>query len=36
MNEIECEITGEVVEIFVGNEDIVEYGQPLMKIRRQE
>lgn len=34
MNEIECEVSGEVVEILVGNEDIVEYGQPLMKIRR--
>ncbi|WP_432408091.1 acetyl-CoA carboxylase biotin carboxyl carrier protein [Wukongibacter sp. M2B1] len=34
MNEIQSEIDGEVVEILVENEDIVEYGQPLMKIRR--
>ncbi|KDR96221.1 acetyl-CoA carboxylase biotin carboxyl carrier protein [Peptoclostridium litorale DSM 5388] len=34
MNEIESEENGEVVEILVKNEDIVEYGQPLMKIRR--
>jgi len=34
MNEIECEVSGKVVEILVENEDIVEYGQPLMKIRR--
>ncbi|MGF7058050.1 acetyl-CoA carboxylase biotin carboxyl carrier protein [Brassicibacter mesophilus] len=34
MNEIECEVSGKVVEILVENEDIVEYGQPLMKLRR--
>jgi len=34
MNEIEGEISGEVVEILVDNEEIVEYGQPLIKIRR--
>lgn len=34
MNEIQSEESGEVVEILVENEDIVEYGQPLMKIRR--
>lgn len=34
MNEIECEHEGEVIEIFVENEDIVEFGQPLMLIRR--
>jgi len=34
MNEIESEEAGEIVEILVQNEDIVEYGQPLMKIRR--
>ncbi|AHM57370.1 hypothetical protein EAL2_c20890 [Peptoclostridium acidaminophilum DSM 3953] len=34
MNEIESEEAGEIVEILVVNEDIVEYGQPLMKIRR--
>lgn len=34
MNEIECEYEGEIVEILVENEDIVEFGQPLMLIRR--
>lgn len=34
MNEIQSEESGEVVEVLVENEDIVEYGQPLMKIRR--
>lgn len=34
MNEIESEVAGEVVEILVNDEDIVEYGQPLMRIRR--
>lgn len=34
MNEIESEFSGEVVEIMVKNEEPVEYGQPLMKIRR--
>jgi len=34
MNEIECEVAGQVLEILVHDEDIVEYGQPLMKIRR--
>ena len=34
MNEIEAEVSGEVLEILVDNEDIVEYGQALMKVRR--
>ncbi len=34
MNEIECEYEGEIVDIFVDNEDIVEFGEPLMVIRR--
>ncbi|QZY54488.1 acetyl-CoA carboxylase biotin carboxyl carrier protein [Crassaminicella profunda] len=34
MNEIQSEESGQVVELLVENEDIVEYGQPLMKIRR--
>jgi acetyl-CoA carboxylase biotin carboxyl carrier protein len=33
MNEIESEITGEVVRIFVENGQPVEYGQPLFGIR---
>lgn len=35
MNEIESEINGEIIEMLVKNEDLVEYGQPLMKIRRK-
>ncbi|KNF07792.1 biotin carboxyl carrier protein of acetyl-CoA carboxylase AccB [Gottschalkia purinilytica] len=34
MNEIESEVSGEIFEILVENEDIVEYDQPLMIIRR--
>lgn len=34
MNEINAEIDGEIVEILVNNEDMVEYGQPIMKIRK--
>lgn len=34
MNEIESEVSGEIVEILVQNEDVVQYGQALMKIRR--
>jgi acetyl-CoA carboxylase biotin carboxyl carrier protein len=33
MNEIECENDGEVVEILVENGQMVEYGQPLFKIK---
>ncbi len=33
MNEIEAEIDGEIVEILVANEDVLEYGQPIMKVR---
>lgn len=33
MNEIESEFDGEVVEICVKNEDMVEYGMPLIKIK---
>ena len=35
MNEIECEVDGEVVEIIASNEQMVEYGQPLLKIEIQ-
>jgi len=35
MNEIESEVDGEVVEVLVLNEDMVEYGQPLFKIRKK-
>jgi acetyl-CoA carboxylase biotin carboxyl carrier protein len=34
MNEIEAEVTGEVVEVLAQNGQLVEYGQPLLRIRR--
>lgn len=33
MNEIESEFDGEIVEICVNNEEVVEYGKPLFKIK---
>lgn len=33
MNEIESDVDGEVVEVLVKSEDMVEYGQSLFKIR---
>lgn len=33
MNDIESDFDGEIVEIMVSNEDMVEYGQPLFKLR---
>ncbi|MCI8511306.1 MAG: acetyl-CoA carboxylase biotin carboxyl carrier protein [Lachnospiraceae bacterium] len=33
MNEIECEYDGVVEAVLVKNEDTVEYGQPLFRIR---
>lgn len=33
MNEIDADIAGEVVEICVDNESLVEFGQPLFKIK---
>lgn len=34
MNEIECQVEGEIVEILVENEEMVEYNQPLFKVRK--
>ncbi len=34
MNEIEAETDGEVVEIYAQDEDIIQYGQALLKLRR--
>ena len=34
MNEIDADAAGEIVEICVENESLVEFGQPLFKIRR--
>ncbi len=33
MNEIECECDGVVEAILIGNEEVVEFGQPLFRIR---
>lgn len=33
MNELEAEVTGEIVEILVENSQPVEFGQPLMRVR---
>lgn len=33
MNEIEADASGEIVEICVENESLVEFGQPLFKIK---
>lgn len=33
MNEIDAEVDGEIVEILACNEAVVEYGQPLFKIK---
>jgi acetyl-CoA carboxylase biotin carboxyl carrier protein len=32
MNEIEAEVSGELVEILVQNGQPIEYGQPLMRV----
>lgn len=33
MNEIDADVNGEIVEICVDNESLVEFGQPLFKIK---
>lgn len=33
MNEINSTVSGEVIEILVENEELVEYGQPMFKIK---
>ena len=33
MNEIDSDVSGEIVEICVDNESLVEFGQPLFKIK---
>ena len=33
MNEVEAEEEGEVIEILVGNEEMVEYNQPLILLK---
>ncbi len=34
MNEIEAEVSGEIVEILVQNAEPVEFGQPLMRVKQ--
>lgn len=34
MNELEAEVSGEVVEILVQNAEPVEFGQPLMRVKQ--
>ncbi|HET7657293.1 MAG TPA: acetyl-CoA carboxylase biotin carboxyl carrier protein [Bacillales bacterium] len=34
-NEIEADVDGEIVEILVGNGELVEYGQPLFLVKPQ-
>lgn len=33
MNEIDADVSGEIIEICVDNESLVEFGQPLFKIK---
>lgn len=33
MNEIDADVSGEIVEVCVENESLVEFGQPLFKIK---
>lgn len=33
-NEIEAEVNGEIVEILVEDGELVEYGQPLFRIKK--
>lgn len=34
-NEIEAETTGEIIEVLVGDGELVEYGQPLFKVKNK-
>lgn len=33
MNELEAEVSGEIVEVLVENGELVEYGQPLFLVK---
>lgn len=33
-NEIEAEVTGEIVDVLVGDGELVEYGQPLFTVKK--
>ena len=32
-NDVEAEISGEIVEVLVGDGELVEYGQPLFSVK---
>ena len=34
MNEIQAPFSGVITEVFVQNEEVVEYGQPLLRMER--
>lgn len=34
-NEIEAEVSGEIVEVLVENGELVEYGQPLFRVKKK-
>lgn len=34
MNEIECEYDAEIISVMVSNEQKIEYGQPLFKVKK--
>ena len=34
-NEIEAEVKGEIVEVLVENGQLVEYGQPLFRVKAE-
>ena len=34
MNEIQAPFSGIITEVFVQNEEVVEYGQPLLRMER--
>lgn len=34
MNEVESDVNGEIIEVLVENESLVEFGQPLFRIKK--
>ncbi|MBC1553601.1 acetyl-CoA carboxylase biotin carboxyl carrier protein [Listeria booriae] len=35
LNEVEAEVNGEIVEVLASNGELVEFGQPLFKVRKK-
>ncbi|AQY51092.1 acetyl-CoA carboxylase biotin carboxyl carrier family protein [Listeria weihenstephanensis FSL R9-0317] len=35
LNEVEADVNGEIVEVLVSNGELVEFGQPLFKVRKK-